>query len=724
VSLQRRLLGSALAALPIIFFQTVSAQAQIAQAQAASDQGDEIVVTGRVSTFGATKSDIPILETARSVSVIDADEFLERGSLTLDDTLNYTAGVVGDTFGFSTRGDFPRVRGLDVPEYLDNIQVLFGFYNNARSDIYTLEQVEVLKGPASVLYGQGSPGGILNTVSKKAGSENLDREIVLDYGTHNRFQAAGDFGIDLSGDGEWTARLVGLIRDSDTQVDFVEDNALVFAPSVTFENANTTITALVNYTDRESDTSHQFLPLSVSGCGSDEVQISEAEICAGTTGNEVDPSLYVGSPDFNRYDTESFSLTLFGQQKLNDIFSLEGTARYRNNEADYRQSWVSFLGAGTARTTPDGTAIGRSWYDAPAGSNQFALDSRLRASFETGPASHEILAGVNYQDVETERRAAFLGRPTNFNLFNPVYDGSEIPSEAAFNAARGLSESTTETIGYYVNDQISVGNFVLNAGVRFDDLESGNGTTVQDDSATSFSFGGLYKTSFGLNPYINYAESFQATVGVDANTGENLKPQEGEQIEIGLKYQPPGTRTYITAAYFDIKQSNLPNPQALQNAASQQEGVAKIKGFEVEAQTALGDIYLDGAFSTLDTEDPNGIPISSIPEVQGSAWVTWKPSQGQLEGFRLGAGVRHAGNNESQGVSFLASNNFQPSVVKVETDGYTVLDGLIGYSFEQVDLTLNARNLFDTEYYGTCLARGDCFPGEGRTVVARAAYRF
>ena len=720
MSLQRRLLGSALAALPFVFFQAASVQAQTAP-----QQDDEIVVTGRVSTFGATKSDIPILETARSVSVIGADEFLERGSLTLDDTLNYTAGVVGDTFGYSTRGDFPRVRGLDVPEYLDNIQVLFGFYNNARSDIYTLEQVEILKGPASVLYGQGSPGGILNTVSKKAGADNLGREIVLDYGTHNRMQASTDIGIDLSGDGEWTARLVGLIRESDTQIDYVNDDAIIFAPSVTFENENTTITALVNYTDRSSDTAGQFLPLSVTGCASGDVTISEPNICASASGTEVEPSLYVGSPEFNKYDTESLSLTLFGQQRLNDIFSVEGTLRFRDNEADYNQTWVSFLGTGVPRTTADGTALARTWYQSDAGSNQFAADTRVRAKFDTGIASHEVLAGINYQDVETEQLGASLyGRPTSFNLFNPVYNGSEIPTDAEFDALRSLTESTTETIGYYVNDQISVGNFVLNAGVRFDDLESGNGTTTQDDSATSISVGGLYKTSFGLNPYVNYAESFQATVGVDTNTGENLKPQEGEQIEIGVKYHPAGSPTYITAAYFDIEQSNLPNPQALQNAASQQEGVAKIKGFEVEARTAIGDLHLDGSFSTLDTEDPNGIAISSIPEVQGSAWATWKPSTGQLEGFRLGAGVRYAGDNESQGVSFLASNNFQPSVVKVETDGYTVFDGLIGYSFDQVDLTLNARNLFDTDYYGTCLARGDCFPGEGRTVVARAAYSF
>lgn len=713
------------------FGLAVSLGALIVSGALAQEGGEEasrletVTVTGTVSNFGATKSDIPILETARSVTVISADEFLERGALTLDDTLNYTAGVVGDTFGFSTRGDFPRVRGLGVPEYLDNIQVLFGNYNNARSDIYTLEQVEVLKGPASVLYGQGSPGGILNTVSKKAGRDTLERKIVLDYGTFDRIQAATDLGFDLSGNGNLKGRIVALYRDSDTQVDFVNDDAIVLAPSLTFENNSTRITALVNYTDRQSDTAHQFLPLSLTGCESGDVQVSEANVCAATAGREADASLYVGDPNFNAYDTESFAVTLFGERTLNEVFSLEATARYRDSDADYKQAWVSFLGAGTPRTTADGTAIARSWYDAPASSEQFAIDARVRANFETGQITHEVLAGVNYQDVQTLQQAAYLyALPTTFNLFNPVYDGSEIPDDSVFDAARGRSESEIQTVGYYINDQMTVGDFVLTAGVRYDDVETGNGTTTQEDDSTSFSLGGLYKTSIGLNPYISYAESFLPVVGTDAVTNETLKPQEGKQIEVGFKYQPVGTRTYVTAAYFDIEQSNLPNPAALPNAASQQEGVAKISGFEVEGQTVIGDVYIDASYSILDTETADGERFPSIPENQGSLWAMWLPASAALKGFRFGGGVRYFGGNENAGISFLAANGFAPTPVNIETDGATLVDVLVGYDFEAVSLTLNARNLLDTEYCGTCLARGDCFPGEGRTIVGRLAYRF
>lgn len=694
-------------------------------AQDVTQDEDVIVVTGSVSTFGAIKSDTPILETARSVSVITEDDFGDIGALTLDDTLGYTAGVVGDTFGFSTRGDFPRVRGLDVPEYLDNIQVLFGFYNNARSDIYTLEQVEVLKGPASVLYGSGSPGGVLNTVSKQASSDAIGGEVVFDIGTNDRYQGAFDYGVDLSGDSQITGRLVALYRDSGTQVDFVNDDALVIAPSITFKNDRSRMTLLLNYTDRRSDTAHQFLPLSITACQSDDVTVSEANVCAAAPAEGVDESLFVGDPNFNRYDTSSFAATLFVEHEITENLRFETTARARTSEADYKQAWISFLGDGTPRVAANGDAVARSWYDAPASSEQVAIDTRLRGKFNTGPFEHEVLVGVNHQDVSTEQRASYLyALPTAFNVFNPVYDGSEIPGDAVFNAFRGESPSDVSFTGYYINDYISAGDFEFTAGVRFDNLTNDNGTIEQDDNAVSFSLGALYKTSFGLNPYVSYAESFEPVIGLDAVTNDPLNPQEGEQIEIGVKYQTPGLPIYITAAWFDIEQSNLANPAALPNAASQQEGVAEIQGIEIEARAFLGDFDIRGAFSTLDTEDVDGNTFTSIPETQGSAWIGWSPSSGALNGIRLGAGIRYFDGNESRGTAFLAANAFAPTPNIVETDGATLVDGLIGYDFDKVSLTLNARNLLNTNYYGTCLSRGDCFPGETRSVVARAAYRF
>ena len=222
-------------ALPHLFFSAIllTSSLTLAEASANADAIEEIVVTGKLSRFGATRSTTPILETSRSVNVIRESVFRSRGALTLDDTLSYTAGVVGDTYGFSTRGDFPRVRGFNAAEYRDGQQVLFGYYNNTRSDVYMLEQVEVLKGPASVLYGKGTPGGIVNAISKIA-RPGSDNEVLLDIGEHDRYQAAADISFQWSD--HLYARLVGVYRDSDTQVDFVQDEAIVVMPSITWQN--------------------------------------------------------------------------------------------------------------------------------------------------------------------------------------------------------------------------------------------------------------------------------------------------------------------------------------------------------------------------------------------------------------------------------------------------------------------------------------------------------
>ena len=127
---------------------------------------EEIFVYGDLSRFGATKSNTPIVETARSLSIETSDAFSLKGALNLSQTTAYMPGVTAETFGFATRGDWIRARGLAVPRYRDSIQELFGSYNTTRTEVYTIEQVEVLRGPASVLYGQGSPGGIVNVVSK------------------------------------------------------------------------------------------------------------------------------------------------------------------------------------------------------------------------------------------------------------------------------------------------------------------------------------------------------------------------------------------------------------------------------------------------------------------------------------------------------------------------------------------------------------------------------
>lgn len=688
----------------------------LAQSPPADREPEEVVVEGRLTRYSATKSDTPILETARSVSIEDRAQLLEKGALNLADAFVYSAGVTGESYGFATRGDWAFVRGLEVPEYRDSLQALFGYYNNTRPDIYTIEQVEILKGPASVLYGQGSPGGIVNVVSKTPQPEAA-RELVVERGNYDRTEIAGDITGAIDGDGKWLYRLIGVYRDTGTQVDHVDERARVLAPSLAWRpNDTTNVTLLGSFQRTDSDTGAQFLPIA-------------GTLYPAQNGRTIEPETYLGEPAFNRYDTEKDSLTLLADHRFNAAWSVEATARVTDGEADYRQAWPAFIGGDRYVRNPDGSlyeggTVPRTFYDSAAVSDQQALDIRARADFTTGDVTHEVLLGTHYQDVTTDNDSAYAfalgydsatGRPDAglgdtywINVFDPQY--GSVPPRSTMDAFFTDSPSArTIDTGVYVSDQIGIGDWLVTVGLRRDDVETDTGTVLQRDDALSTSLGVLYRFDNGLSPYASFAESFDPVVGTDEITGEAFEPQRGEQYEVGLKYQPGRRDTYVTAAYFDTDQSNLDNPNALVNAPSQQEGVAHIEGMEVEGVFSFGGFRIEGNVSRVETESPNGYRLAAVPERQASAWLRYAPSA--LDGFVAGLGLRYVGESYD-------------GVDALETPAYTLADVMLGYRSRRWDFRINVRNAADREYQAACLARADCFPGEKRTVVGRVAFHF
>lgn len=674
---------------------------------------DEVEVVGELPRAEPSAEITPILEATRSISIETAEAFQERGALTVGDVLEYTAGVGSNSFGPATRIDSAAIRGVSSAEYRDGQQIRFGFYNNTRTDVYMLEQVEVLKGPASVRYGKGAPGGLINMVSKVAGP-NTSNELVFDAGTQSRGQVAGDFNHRLSD--HFYFRAVGVYRDADHFVKEVNDDALILMPSLTYDNGNTRFTLLYEHQDRESDTSSQFLPLTGTACVDGNVTVDPIVICANADGRRISGDTFLGEPGFNVFNTQSDNLTLFGSHRLNDHVTLSAVARHQEGEADYRQAWIDFLGAGVPRIGPDGQST-RTIYRSDASSEQTAADIRARLTFETGDLEHDLVIGASYQDVTTDNRLIFLRGQDVIDPFNPSFDG--VP-DLFFdpNNLTPPSPATTEDQGVYISDLISVGNWKLSLGARYDEVET-TAQRVQSDDATSLSFGARYDFNNGLSPYLSFAESFEPVIGTDGFTGNPLKPREGEQREAGLKYQTPGGKTYLSIAYFEAEESNLPNPATLIGQPnSQQEGIAETSGFELELFTKVGPFAFEGNLSLLDTEDANGIPFPSVADHQLSTWIRYDPRFEPLKNLSFGLGVRYVGERESNGLSPVVG------LVRIVTDETLILDALVAYELASWRFTVNARNLTNEDYYGTCLARGDCFPGAGRSVVGRVGYRF
>ncbi|MEM8497200.1 MAG: TonB-dependent siderophore receptor [Pseudomonadota bacterium] len=715
--------GSNLFATTITF--TLLAVSALAQEPIASNAEvsplETVEVVGQLTRYGATKSQVPIVETARSISIETYDQFNDKGALNLSQTATYMAGVSAETFGFATRGDWLRARGHSLPRYRDSIQELFGNYNTTRAETFTIEQVEVLRGPAAVLYGQGSPGGIVNYVSKTPKSER-GGELMVRGGSFDRME----LGVDLTGpfsqgDDTWSYRLVALYRDSDSQVDYVEDNTRLLMPSISWQpSAATRITFLGLVQDTESDSGSQFVPV-------------EGTLQPLANGGFLNPDVYIGEPGFNRFDTESRQLTLLASHEFNEFLGIEATALRRDGEADYHQAWPAFLGSGASRyingifgpVLASDTIVPRTFYQADNEFEQTAIDVRLRATFDTGVVQHEVLAGVQYQAVETDNNLSYFFGGGAFagdfsyvlDLQNPVYTGA--PDQAVFDAI--YFDQPTQNVddyGLYISNLMSIGEWRITMGARFDEVDNDNGVLSQSDSDVSLSAGVLYRFENGMSPYISYAESFETVVGniTDPQTDtviDSLEPQIGEQLEVGIKYEPRGFPALITLAYFDINVSNLDNPADLPLTAGAQLGKSDIDGIELEARMSVGDFTFHAALSTLNTEDPDSFALASNPEQQASLWVSWQP-QGQLEGLRVGAGVRHLGQSVSE-----------DAVVRYETPDYTLGDLMLGYEFgDHWDFTLNIRNVADEEYLTSCLTRGDCFPGVRRTVMGSIRYTF
>lgn len=660
---------------------------------------------GRTTSVG--KMDAAITDIPFSVSVITQDFFTATGVKTLQDAFQYSAGVNGGPYGIDSRGDWSTIRGVSPTLYLDGMRKSVGSYNNTRQAPFTLERLEILKGPASVGYGQASTGGIINMVSKRP-QEEFSGEVWAQVGNFDRKQLAVDITGPIDEDGKWLYRLVALKRNADSQTDEVADDSLVIMPSLTWRPTDaTSITMMLNDQENNTGTSTQFLPWF-------------GTILDNPHG-DIDLDVFLGEPDFDRYDSEQRSLTLSFDHQINDIMSLSGNYRRSMSEVDYQTMWpyfMSYPGSSYYRIGADGRTVARRAYISNHTADATTYDVRLTMNFDTGALEHNMVMGYDVQDIRTDNDTAY-GHGGTIDLFNPVYGQLSAVDQANLNTLSTTDNpsSTLEQEGFYVLDQIKFDNWIVSAGARRDKVEnSTQGEAAKDkDRETTKQFGLMYQFENGISPYVSYTESFEPVTGLNAS-GERYKPQQGEQREWGVKYQPEGTNLLFMAAYYDIEQQNRTIPDPSNPSFKIQSGGSEIRGYELEVQGSWSQIDLIASYTKLDAKLQEGgqdtVNIDSVPEEQASAWVTYRFAD-QLAGLRVGLGARYTG------TAYDGTDN-----ADLETDSYTLVDGMIGYELENWFLSLNARNLTDKEHLTTCLGRGDCFAGESRTITADIRYSF
>lgn len=666
--------------------------------------------TGYVATRTAagTKTDTPIVETARSLSVITRQQLDDRQVLNLNDALRYTAGVQSSGYGSDSRADWLRVRGFDPTQFLDGLALPKGSFANPKVEPWNLERITVLRGPASSVYGQTPPGGMLDMVSRRPQAESA-HQIEAQAGSNEHKQINFDSTGKIDDEGRFLYRVSGVVRDSNSPIDHIPDKRYNIAPSVTWNvDEDTKLTFISQYTRDDTGITGQFLPL----------QGTKLPSAAGKISHHKN----LGEPDWDFYDRTYYALGYAFEHRLNDTWQFRQNLRYTKNDLSFQA-----VNVGTVNTVDADGNVNRESGIINEDISQFAVDNNFQADFDTGAVSHTLLLGLDHQRANTNYQWLYgLGVPP-INVNRPVY-GADM-SGVSYITLQDFNQKTQQT-GVYVQDQMSLDNWRLTLGGREDWVHTGtrfnvnDATSTQRDKAFSGNVGLSYVFDNGVTPYISYTESFQPTMGADARAAQSFAPTEGRQYEVGVKYQPVGSQTLLTAAVYDLTQQNV---RVTEGSITRQVGELQVRGLELEASTQLTDNFKAiASYTYTDTEITKGLAtdvgnrMALIPRNQATLWADYTWHNGLLDGFGVGGGVRYVGDTYG--------NTANTSVAHVSS--YTVYDASAHYDLGRLDnsmkglsVAVEAKNLFNNDYLANCDGFW-CYYGDERNVVASVNYKF
>lgn len=668
------------------------AETTLREVQVSADQEKE-TATGPVIGYRAkrastaTKTDTLLSETPQAVTVVTSQQVTDQGAANLQDALGYAAGVRSDAYGLDSRTDSVRVRGANPDNYLDGLREAYGYYTSrTRADPYTLERLEVLRGPSGMLFGAGTAAGVINMVSKRPQAE-AQREVGVQYGSHGRKQFQVDLTGPLTQDGEWLYRLVALKRSSDTQVDFVPDDRSLVAPSLTWRpDTATSLTLQALWQKDKSGSTSQFFPW-------------EGTLLPNPNGR-LPTNRFIGEPG-DYYNSERKTLGWLFEHKFNDSWTVRQNFRVSSNENDNRYHYGDFFTSpGSWGSDPVAKRrLGRINDSSLTRNRITALDNHAEGHFSTGALQHTLLFGA---DFARHRENVWSGATVSeIDAYAPVYGNLLVPERTA------LPRTTQRQTGLYVQDQMKWDHWIVTAGLRHDKAAAAaEGSPEEESTATTKRLGLMYAFPSGWSPYVSYSESFTPQAAIK---GRLFKPLRGEQWELGLKYEPAGRALAFSAALYDLREKNQiasPLPDVYT-----QVGATRTKGLELEVKgpvTPNLELVAHYNYTELDKQ------LEGLPKHQASAWAKYRFSIAGLNGFSAGAGVRWMG----------AFNDQQGGGNGPQIPSAALLDLMFAYDTARWRYAVNVNNATDKTYFSTCLARGDCWYGARRNVVASATYRF
>lgn len=692
------------------------------ETDAAPEASAEAPETGIVATRSksASKTNTSLRETPQAVSVVTREQMEAQGANTVSEALRYTPGVMAESNGYDIRYDWLYIRGFNTYStvWLDGL-VLPGDPNSYATpsiNPYALERIDVIKGPASVLYGRTVPGGLVNYVSKRP-QATPHNEIEVGTTAFGGIQTSVDSTGPLTEDGAWQYRFVGQARDFGTQVDEERDRQLMLAPSLTWSPSDATELTLYGYYQR--DDPENFSPRFYPAIGT----------LLDNPFGQIPRDINFGEPDVSEFNRDFYALGYEFSHDFDETWSFRQNLRYGHSSQDMFLVLVNPAFA----YQPDGHTLNRVSAASDDWLSTFNVDNQLEARFDTGVFDHTLLFGFDYLHAVSDRN--FGNSPAGvppIDYLNPVYGGAVIPYPAYTTSV----DQRQEQFGFYVQDQIRYDRWVGTFGLRYDiseiettdRLAPGRPTVTNEDEKLSGRAGLTYLFDNGFAPYASYSTSFLPALGTDAH-GDPYEAQHAEQFEIGVKYEPPGGRGMVTLSLFNLNLENALTPYYVSGnqIGFVQTGEQRVRGVEIEGKYELTpqiDLIASYAYSDSEVLESNrevevGQEMLRLPEHQASLWVNYRPDL--VPGLTLGAGVRA-----------ISAYQSDPTYLDdLRIPGRALVDigaeydfGALNEKLEGAKLRVNVSNLFDEEYVSHCLnlTGGSCNYGAGRAITAGLKY--
>lgn len=682
-------------------------QGQSVEAEEQDGVGPVRGVVARTSRVGA-KSATALDEIPQSVSVIGREEIDDQGAQKVDEALRYTAGVFSQPFGPDSDTNWMFIRGFQATAtgtYMDGLQLFSYGFGGFYADSFGLERIEVLKGPASVLYGGSNPGGMVNYVSKRP---DFTRKRYVETGVNDAGNAYLGFDIGDAVDEAVALRVTGRVAGGDTYSDNQDGWRGIISPSITWKrDEQTSLTLLGNYTHvDESHNGGSFLPY--EGTVVDR-------IFEGVNYGRIDRDANFTETSADLYEREQASIGYEFEHALDNDWTVRSLARFGVADIDevsiYPNGWAG------------ATSLERINFGHDTTATTFLIDNQIEGTVRAGAAEHRILAGIDYKyyNIDQVQSSALYGTTPPIDAFDPVY-GAALSDRVSY-----LNQDLTQQqLGFYLQDQIRFGGgWLATLNGRYDHgwLRSHDMATYyapdqdltqkRSDGSVSGRLGLAYEFAGGITPYASVATFFNPIIGTDAN-GDLFVPEEGVQFEAGVKYVPTFIDGLFTFSVFDLTRQNVPSNVTLYT--QMQTGEVRSRGFEAEAKVNVtAQFKVTAAVTAYDieiTEDEDASLIGKtpfiVPEVMASlsADYTFR-GDAWYDGISVGAGVRYLGSSWADNANTL------------KVPDVTLADLKIGYERNRWGVDLNVTNLFDETYVASCQTAATCSYGEGRSFKLR-----